>query len=121
LANANSDYFTKKGDVLISMTGSGMNAPNAIVGRVARHIGIDNAFLINQRVGRFLIQDKDQLDKGFLFHYLSPKERQWELVSIATGSANQATVSGKQIESLKINLPLALRTKSHCSYFREAG
>jgi len=103
------------------MTGSGMNAPNAIVGRVARHIGIDNAFLINQRVGRFLIQDKDQLDKGFLFHYLSPKERQWELVSIATGSANQVTISGKQIESLKINLPLALRTKSHCSYFREAG
>jgi len=105
LANSNSDYFVKKGDVLISMTGSGMNAPNSIVGRVARHIGSDNAFLINQRVGRFLIKDETQLDKHFLFHYLSPKERQLELVSIATGSANQVNISGKQIESLKINLP----------------
>ncbi|WP_144605850.1 restriction endonuclease subunit S [Algoriphagus algorifonticola] len=105
MAEKCSDFLIKNGDVLISMTGSGMNAPNSVVGRVARHSGFDDAFLINQRVGRFLIKDKNRLDKHFLFHYLTPKERQWELVSIATGSANQVNISGKQIESLLINLP----------------
>lgn len=105
IANSTSNYFIKNGDVLICMTGSGMNAPNSIVGRVARHIGVDNEFLINQRVGRFDISDESKLDKKFLYYIMSPRQKQWELVAIATGSANQVNISGKQIESLDIPLP----------------
>ena len=105
VANAANNYFVRHNDILICMTGSGTSAPNSIVGRVAKHRGDDKEFLINQRVGRFLITDKQHLDNDFLYYYLSPKERQWELVSIATGSANQVNISGKQIENLKIPLP----------------
>jgi len=99
------NYSIKSGNVLISMTGSGASAPNSLVGRVARHNGHDDEFLINQRVGRFLIKDKARLDERFLYYYLSPKERQWEFVAIATGSANQVNISAKQIESFCIKLP----------------
>lgn len=105
VARENSNYFIKSGNVLISMTGSGVNQPNSIVGRVARHTGRDDVFLINQRVGRFLIKNTSKIHENYLFYYLRPSSRQWEFVSIATGSANQVNISGKQIESLKINLP----------------
>ena len=47
-------YFCKTGDLLISMTGSGPQAPNSVVGRVARFTGPKDRYLINQRVGRFV-------------------------------------------------------------------
>lgn len=97
--------FVRHNDILICMTGSGIHAPNSIVGRVAKHRGKDKEFLINQRVGRFIITNEQKLNNNFLYYYLSPKQRQWEFVSIATGSANQVNISGKQIERFKIPLP----------------
>ena len=99
------NYFVKNWDVLISMTGSGPNAPASIVGRIARHSGKDDLFLINQRVGRFVVKDKEKLDQRFLYYLLSPEEMQLKLLAIATGSANQVNISGKQIESIEVNLP----------------
>lgn len=99
------NYFIKHGDILISMTGSGPQQPNSIVGRVARHDGFDDEFLINQRVGRFLIKDQERIDQRFLYYFLSRNEIQWHLVSIATGSANQVNISGNQIESIKAKFP----------------
>ena len=70
-ANSCSKFLIKNGDVLISMTGSGMNAPASIVGRVARHSGQNNAFLINQRVGRFNVLSPDKLDLRYLYPNVS--------------------------------------------------
>jgi len=105
VAEQASSFLVKSWDVLISMTGSGPNAPASIVGRVARHSGEDDVFLINQRVGRFLIKEKEQLDQRFLYYLFSEDKTQLELLSIATGSANQVNISGKQIESIEVNLP----------------
>ncbi len=105
IAEKASSFLIKSWDVLISMTGSGPNAPASIVGRVARHSGEDDVFLINQRVGRFLIKEKEQLDQRFLYYLFSEDKTQLELLSIATGSANQVNISGKQIESIEVNLP----------------
>jgi type I restriction enzyme S subunit len=104
-AKACSKFLIKHGDILISMTGSGMNAPASIVGRVARHSGQNNAFLINQRVGRFSALPDNELDLRYLYYYFSQRDTQLELVSIATGSANQVNLSATQIESLEIPLP----------------
>lgn len=98
-------YFLKNGDVVISMTGSGPSAPNSIVGRVARYTGCDNQYLINQRIGRFVNLNPQELDLRYLFIVLSQKAYQQKLVSIATGSGNQANISGKQIENLEIPMP----------------
>ena len=98
-------YFCKTGDLLISMTGSGPQAPNSVVGRVARFTGPSDRYLINQRVGRFVNKAPDKLDQRFLFYVLAQDETLWKLVSVATGSANQANISGSQIESLEVPLP----------------
>ena len=105
IAKKTQNYFVKPNDILISMTGSGIHAPDSMVGRVARYTGKNNQFLINQRVGRFVINHLEKLDTRYLFFVLTQSEYQWELVSIATGSANQVNISAKQIESLEIPLP----------------
>jgi type I restriction enzyme, S subunit len=105
VAKKATEYFCRFGDVLISMTGSGPQAPNSIVGRVARFAGPSGTYLINQRVGRILVKDTSRLDGRFLFYVLTQPEYQWHLVSIATGSANQVNISGGQIEDLEIPLP----------------
>jgi len=98
-------YFCKTGDLLISMTGSGPQAPNSVVGRVARFTGPSDKYLINQRVGRFMNKAPNKLDQRYLFYVLAQDDTLWKLVAISTGSANQANISGSQIESLEIPLP----------------
>jgi type I restriction enzyme, S subunit len=105
VAKDTSRFLCRTGDILISMTGSGPQAPNSIVGRVARFTGPSDKYLINQRVGRLVIKEPSKLDKRFLFYVLTQKEIQWRLVSIATGSANQVNISSVQVEDLQIPLP----------------
>jgi type I restriction enzyme S subunit len=105
IAKETERYYCKTGDLLISMTGSGPQAPNSVVGRVARFTGPSDKYLINQRVGRFVNKAPDKLDQRYLFYFLAQEETLWKLVSVATGSANQANISGAQIESLELPLP----------------
>lgn len=112
LAMQTSRYFCKTGDLLISMTGSGPQAPNSVVGRVARFTGPSDVYLFNQRVGRFVNKAPEKLDQRYLFYILSQEETLWKLVSIATGSANQANISSSQIESLEIPLPPLQRQRA---------
>ncbi len=98
-------YKLQKGDVLISMTGSNMSQPNSMVGKVGV-VRYKNRSLLNQRVGKLVITDSKKVDYKFLYYLLSRREAQYDLVSIATGSANQVNISGKQIKSLKFSLPL---------------
>lgn len=105
VAESARDYLLNDGDILISMTGSGLNAPNSVVGRVARYVGKSQCILINQRVGRLAPKDAAKLDKRFLFFLLSQNEVQDWLVSNSTGSANQANISNAQIECLRFLFP----------------
>ncbi len=104
IAQESAKFLVKHGNVLISMTGSGYNAPASIVGRVARHNGKDDEFLINQRVGRFIVNDESKLNERFLYYIFSQEQMQYDLLSIATGSANQVNISAKQIEDIEIKL-----------------
>ncbi len=105
VAKETARYYCKTGDLLISMTGSGPQAPNSVVGRVARFTGQSDKYLINQRVGRFVNRAPNKLDQRYLFYVLAQDETLWKLVSVATGSANQANISGSQIEGLDVPLP----------------
>jgi type I restriction enzyme, S subunit len=62
LAQETTRFYVQHGDVLISMTGSWATQPNSVVGRVARFTGESNSYLINQRVGRFIITRPEELD-----------------------------------------------------------
>lgn len=97
-------FFVKSGDVLISMTGNGPHTNTALVGRTARFSGPDNTYLLNQRVGRFVVNE-EVLRKRFLYYFISRPEINRELALRSTGSANQANINATTIESFEISLP----------------
>ncbi|WP_445778084.1 restriction endonuclease subunit S [Shewanella sp.] len=97
IAQSTEAWATKEGDILISMTGSGPNAPQSLVGRVARVWANEPQSYINQRVGRIQLLEEGKVHPDFLFYLLSLPQSQDFLVSNSSGSANQANISGKII------------------------
>jgi type I restriction enzyme, S subunit len=100
LAHDTLAWSTKEGDILISMTGSGPNSPQSLVGRVARVWAGEDTAWINQRVGRIVLKEQDSIHPDFIFYLLSQRSSQDFLVANSSGSANQANISGKTIEML---------------------
>ncbi|WP_417452558.1 restriction endonuclease subunit S [Kiloniella sp.] len=100
LADETTDWRTTEGDILISMTGSGPNAPKSLVGRTARVWKNDPTSWINQRVGKIVIKDEKSIHLDYIFYLLTTPQSQEFLVSNSSGSANQANISGKTIEAL---------------------
>ncbi|MBN1052409.1 restriction endonuclease subunit S [Clostridium botulinum] len=101
----NEKYHVKKNDILISLTGSHINQPNSVVGRVARS-QYEETFLLNQRAGKIIIDSKNNIcDKDFLYYYLSTEESKKKIINLAHGAANQANVSPKDIENIEIDVP----------------
>ncbi|EOE4737899.1 restriction endonuclease subunit S [Vibrio vulnificus] len=100
IAESTINWKLKEGDILISMTGSGPNAPQSLVGRVARVWKNEPDAWFNQRVGRISLVDNKKIHPDFIFYWLSLPQNQDFLVANSSGSANQANISGKTIESL---------------------
>ncbi|WKY92586.1 restriction endonuclease subunit S [Vibrio metoecus] len=100
LAKETQAWSTNEGDILISMTGSGPNAPQSLVGRVARVWENEDKAWINQRVGRIVLRKENTIHPDFVYYLLSQRSSQDFLVSNSSGSANQANISGKTIEML---------------------
>ena len=98
-------YHVDCGDILISLTGSHINQPNSVVGRVARYNRRLPKALLNQRAGKVLVMEPDKCDPGFLYYHLYEEKIRREIAAFAHGAANQANVSPGQIESLCISLP----------------
>lgn len=100
-----SKYHVRSEDILVSLTGSHVNQPNSVVGRVARYPRGLGTALLNQRAGKVIIKEPDRFDKSFLYYHLFDEQTRREIAALAHGAANQANVSPSQIESIKINLP----------------
>ncbi|MDC4554462.1 restriction endonuclease subunit S [Acinetobacter baumannii] len=100
IAEETERYIVSEGDILISLTGSGPNAPQSLVGRVARFWNKGNRAWINQRVGKIVLKAERNIHKDFVFYFLATKESQNYLVANSSGSANQANINGKTIEAL---------------------
>ena len=97
-------YILKKGDVLISLTGSNVNQMNSAVGKVGR-IKFDNIAFLNQRVGKIVVTDENKFDLNLIYYILSTKEMNYNLAIRASGSANQANINPSIIKNIKIKLP----------------
>lgn len=100
-----SKYHVHQGDILISLTGSHINQPNSVVGRVARYPKGFPDTLLNQRAGKVLIKKPEKCDACFLYYQLYDENIRGDIAAFAHGAANQANVSPGQIESLCIHLP----------------
>ncbi len=97
-------FYIKNGDVLISMTGNGAHCNSALVGRTALFEEEDDKYLLNQRVGRFIV-DETKVLKNYLYYYISQPSINYYLATISTGSANQANINASTIEGLELNIP----------------
>ena len=86
-------YEIVRGDLLIAMSG-------ATTGKIGIHKS-DGVVLLNQRVGKF--EPLKNLDKSYLFYFLSTKVE--ESLAISAGSA-QPNLSTEQIKSFPIPIPL---------------
>lgn len=95
-----SAFLLKPLDIIISMTGSGFNAPNSLVGRVAIVNDEDTNCYMNQRVG--CLNFLNPVSAKFWFYFMSLKKNQHYLAKNATGSANQVNISNSLIESINI-------------------
>lgn len=95
-------YHIKKGDVLISLTGSHINQPNSMVGRSCRNFS-DTEFLLNQRAGKVI--PNENADKNYLYYLLNTESFKYSICNRAYGAANQANISPSDIENIKWNFP----------------
>ncbi len=96
-------YKVRQGDVLISMTGSHITMPASAVGRVARS-RCDDVFLLNQRVGKMQV-DKCTCSLDYLYYCMTSAEFKEQIGLRSRGAANQANVSGGDIEGIEIPFP----------------
>ena len=97
-------YIIKKGDFLISMTGSTVNVMSSAVGKMGRY-RLDEDALLNQRAGKIYVTEPHLIDFEFLCQYLNRFEIHYNLALNATGSANQANISPAQIKNIQLNIP----------------
>ena len=92
-------FILKKGDVIITMTGT---QGKRDYGEVAM-IKEDKCYLLNQRVGKIEIISNDILPE-YLLYILSNPIYQDEIFKTASG-IRQANISGQQLENILIPLP----------------
>lgn len=97
-------FIIRKGDILISMTGSHVNQIASAVGKVGKY-QFDYPALLNQRVGKIFSKNEKLLNQDYFYYHISRFETQVDLASSAGGSANQANISPSQIKNLEINVP----------------
>ena len=98
-------------DILITMTGSNISQFNSVVGRVSK-VKFAKPAMLNQRVGKILLKDKDSFCLDYIFYFLSQESTKIKLAQKASGSANQANISPAIIKSLKIPmLPIEVQRK----------
>ena len=93
------DFALRRGDLVMAMT-----RPIVSGGIKITKIGSNDApCLLNQRVGRFLV-DPSKIETDFLFHVLFDKVFREAINEGAIGS-EQPNISAKQIERIRILLP----------------
>ncbi|AUN18022.1 hypothetical protein B2H91_05490 [Clostridium botulinum] len=104
-------YHINKGDILISLTGSHVNQPNSVVGRIAKS-QYDKTFLLNQRAGKVMVDSNSGIcDRSYLYYYISSENFKKKIINLAHGAANQANVSPKDIENIIVELPNIIQQK----------
>lgn len=93
-------YVLKGGDLIICMTGT---VGKEDYGHVVKIPQDSKPLLLNQRVGRFILQTQG-VDRNFLYWFLSSRLFLDVIYSFGNGT-KQANLSAKQIESVLIPLP----------------
>lgn len=103
LGNINKRYQVYPGDLLISLSGSHINQPKSVVGKVAMYNDPETC-LLNQRVAK-IKPDEKLVNRFYLKAYLSQASIRQQLAFISKGASNQANISPKDVKKIQIKLP----------------
>jgi type I restriction enzyme S subunit len=90
------EFQLTTGDILIAMTG--------YIGDVARVRKTDLPCVLNQRVGKFSVRDKNRLDADYLYTFLAWAKTRQTIEALGYGSA-QPNVSPSLIHRVDLPLP----------------
>ena len=89
------DFILKASDIIIATVGSWAENPASIVGKVVRVPNKANGAYLNQNAVR--LRAKDKILQNFLYYLLKDKSFSDYLLNNAQGSANQASITLKDI------------------------
>lgn len=105
VANTNRAVELKENDVIISTVGSWPKNPASVVGKTIRVPSIMEGGLLNQNAVRLRVKSDEKYEQVFLFYLLKNKDFSDYIVSTAQGSANQASITLKDIFAYRTHLP----------------
>lgn len=97
-------YLLKENDILISTVGSWPSNPESVVGKVVRVPNLKKKLLLNQNIVK-VFSTSQYLDNSFLFWVLKSENFKQFIISKAQGSANQASITLKSIDTYTFELP----------------
>ena len=98
------DYRLNTNDIVIATVGSWADNPNSIVGKVIKVPCFAHNALLNQNAVR-LRGIHDKIKQNFLYYILKNEDFSSYLLLAAQGSANQASITLKDIFGYLFNLP----------------
>jgi type I restriction enzyme S subunit len=90
------DYVLQTGDFVIAMSG-------ATTGKIGMYRNPHISY-VNQRVGKFIVKDKEQLYPDYLYHAMNSKNFGNQLAKVLEQGA-QPNISSRLIESFLISVP----------------
>ncbi|SFE57584.1 restriction endonuclease subunit S [Nitrosomonas sp. Nm166] len=105
MGNENKNVELRMDDIVIATVGSWPSNPASIVGKTIRVPQSANGTLLNQNAVRLRVKDSNPDDQIFLYYVLKRPEFTNYLVSTAQGSANQASITLKDIFNYHFEWP----------------
>jgi type I restriction enzyme S subunit len=108
--DSNINVTLLEGDIIITTVGSWPNNPNSIVGKVVKVPKESSGALLNQNA--VCIRAKEIMSQSFLYYVLRNEEFKNYIISGAQGSANQASITLKNMFDYKFTSPNKKEQKS---------
>ena len=106
------EFALSEGDIVLALTRPIIKSLNNV--KVARVAASDVPCLLNQRVGRFVIRDRDRIDPSYLIHLCYSQFFKKAIIRFSSESL-QPNVSPKQIEELHVPVPPIERQRQFAS------
>lgn len=103
VAKACEKYDLYEKDIIITTVGSWPTNPASIVGKVVRMPKSDDICLLNQNAVR--IRSNMNISQDYLYYLLRNNTFKEYIIGAAQGSANQASITQKDIKNFNVELP----------------
>lgn len=97
-------FILNTGDILISTVGSWPSNPNSVVGKIVKVPKLTSKALLNQNIAKFNLHNYN-IDYDYLYYLLKNKTFKNYIIGTAQGSANQASITLKDIGEFTHNYP----------------